>query len=176
MATEVLTQLSTGTYHDERMLAIEILDHLADAWPDWAAAQAAVLSRSLGHPWVADRLASVQGRLLAHHPELLKEHARWAISQDPLRRRAAALALLPCQRGTGIHGVPASRATTVLRLLLEDPEPHRWVQTAVGQVLVYFAARAPRTVAALLRRKPANLDPRYLEEARRLVGNLDSAS
>ena len=175
-AAQVVHDLAAGSYHDEQMLAIEILDRLADMWPAWAADNAAVLSRSLRHPWVADRLARVQGRLLTRLPMLLSKHAQWAISQNPLRRRAAALALLPPPRRRGSRKVPVARATPILRLLLQDPETHRWVQQAVGQVVIHFAARAPRTIARLLRRNPNNLSPRHLEQARRLVSSLPTAS
>lgn len=176
IAEAVLHELALGEYHDEQMLALEILDQLADIWPAWAADNAAVLSRSLKHPWVADRLARVQGRLLTRMPMLLSKHAQWAISQNPLRRRAAALALLPPPRRHGARKVPVSRATPILRLLLQDPETHRWVQQAVGQVVVHFAARAPRTIARLLRDTPTNLSPQHLEQAKRLVSGLPTAS
>ncbi|MBD3162060.1 MAG: hypothetical protein GF346_07170, partial [Candidatus Eisenbacteria bacterium] len=175
-AAEVIGRLSRGRYHDEHMLALEILDRLAAVWPEWGADQVHALSRSLQHPWDADRLAIVQGRLLARHPRLLRKHARWAISSDPLRRRAAALALLPRTRGKTGRGVPATRATTVLRLLLQDPEPHRWVEPAVGQALKHYAGRAPRTIARLLATTPTALRSDTLAEIRRLLERLPSAS
>ena len=175
-AAEVVGRLSRGRYHDEQMLALEILDRLAAVWPEWGAEIVQTLSRSLQHPWGADRLAIVKGRLLARHPDLLRRHARWALSSDPLRRRAAALALLPRTRGKTGRGVAASRAMQVLRLLLQDPEPHRWVEPAVGQALKHYACRAPRTISRLLATTPTALRRETLAEIQRMLGRLPSAS
>jgi hypothetical protein len=176
-AAEVVLELSRGPYHDEQILALEILDELSEVWPAWGADHVTILSRTLEHPWVADRLASIQGKLLTRMPILLSKHVQWAISQNPLRRRAAAMALLPRQgRPRQSRGVPITRAKPILRLLLQDPETHHWVQHAVGQVLIRFAERAPRTVARLLRDSRVNLHPRHLEQAKRLVEALPSAS
>ncbi len=172
--------LSQGRYHDEQVLALEILDRIADLWPDWALETTAAQSRSLRHPWVADRLAEIQGRLISRNPAFMGKHALWAVSPNPLRRRAAALALLPSRRARGSRGVTASRALPILRLLLQDPEPHPWVRQGVGRVLIHFARRAPKTIDRLLRdyggATPTGLDPRHLERARQVLESLPSAS
>jgi hypothetical protein len=69
-----------------------------------------------------------------------------------------------------------TKAIPILRLLLEDPEPHPLVQIAVGRVLVHFARRAPRTITRLLRDHAEHLDPRLLERARRVLAPLATAS
>jgi len=175
-AGALVNRLMQGLYHDEQILAIEILDRLADVWPLWAVETTAALSRGLRHIWVADRLAQVQGRLISRDPTLLGRHVQWAVSQSPLRRRAAALALLPRRGPRGSRGVPAARAIPILRLLLQDPEPHPWVQEGVGRALVHYAERAPRTIARLLRGDYENLSPRHLARARSLLAGLSSAS
>jgi hypothetical protein len=176
VASKLLLDLARGSYHDEQILALEILDRLADLWPAWASDTAAALSRALRHPWVADRLAQVQGRIIARRPLLLSKHALWAVSQNPLRRRVAALALLPRARTGGARGVPVTRAMPILRLLLEDPEPHPLVQWAVARVLAHYARRAPRTIGRLLSDHASSLDPRMIERARRILAPLPSAS
>jgi hypothetical protein len=66
----------------------------------------------------------------------------------------------------------------ILRLLLEDPEPHPLVQWAVARVLAHYArrARAPRTIGRLLSDHASSLDPRMIERARRILAPLPSAS
>lgn len=167
LATGLVTRLSAGTYHDEQMLAMEILDRLQDVWSGWAAETAAVLSRGLRHPWIADRLAQIQGRILSRNPILICKHTHWAVSQNPLRRRAAALALLPRRCARGSHGLRVARAVPILRLLLNDPEPHPLVQGAVSRVLAHYARRAPRSVARLLSGK--DLSAHQFDRARRII-------
>jgi len=176
VASSLIARLSTGLYHDEQILALEVLDRLGDVWPEWAANAAAAFSRRLRHPWIADRLAQIQGRLLVRNPALIARHIRWATSQNPLRRRAAALALLPYRgaRG-GSRGLQAARAAPILRLLLNDPEPHPLVQAAVGRALAFYAVRAPRTAGRLLRDHHADLGPCHLDRARRLIESAQSA-
>jgi hypothetical protein len=169
IATALVARLSSGAYHDEQMLALEVLDRLGDVWPEWGAEATALLSRGLRHPWIADRLAQVQGRLLASNPILVAKHIHWAASQNPLRRRAAALALLPHGGSRGSRGLRVAKALPILRLLLNDPEPHPLVQAAVGRALAYYASRAPRTVTKLLRDRPADLIAPPFERARRII-------
>lgn len=173
-ASDLTRALMAGRYHDEQMLALEIMECLTDLWPNWAIESVAHHSRSLRHPWVADRLAQVQGRLLTRMPLLLSKHAHWAVSPNPLRRRAAAVALLP--HGTSRRYVPAARALPILRLLLGDPEPHPWVRQAVGRSILFYSQRAPRTISPLLGHDPAGMPPRHLERARLLLDRVASAS
>lgn len=174
-AVEVLTELLRGVYHDERMLALEMLDRLVDVWRDWGVAMVVQAATTLDHPWVADRLARIQGRIIARNPGMLRRHTRWAVHRNPLVRRAAALALLPGKRRKAARGVHASRALSILRLLLADPEPHPLVQQAVGRVLVHYAERAPRTIHHLLVDPCAMLHPHHLDQARRLVARARTA-
>ncbi len=174
LATDLVARLMQGAYHDEQMLALEVIDRLSLVWPEWTAASISVLSRSLRHPWVADRLARIQGRLIARDPSLLSKHGQWAVSPNPLRRRAAAIALLAC--GGGKRSVPAAKALPIMRLLLEDPEPHPWVQQALGRAVVHYARRAPRTMERLLAEYPDGLSQRHRERARRLLDRVASAS
>lgn len=174
-AVEVIDALLAGGYHDERMLALEILDRLVDVWRDWAVEMVIRAAGTLDHPWVADRLAKIQGKIIARNPGMLRRHTRWAVHRNPLVRRAAALALLPGRRRGTSRGVHASRALPVLRLLLADPEPHPWVQQAVGRVLVHYAERAPRTIHRLLADPGGALHPRHLDRARRLVDEARTA-
>jgi hypothetical protein len=165
----VILELLRGRYHDEQMLGLEILDRLCDIWRDWAIETVSVISRDLRHPWSADRLARIQGRMLVKSPSLMAKHASWALSPNPMRRRIAAAALLPHRGPRGSRGVTAARAIPVLRLLLDDPEPHAWVGPVLGRALLYYAARAPRTIARLLAAHPADLDIRHLDRTRKLL-------
>jgi hypothetical protein len=169
VATTLVVRLSSGAYHDEQVLALEVLDRLGDIWPEWSAETAARLSRGLQHPWIADRLARIQARLLSRNPLFLSRHIHWAASQNPLRRRAAALSLLPYRAARGSRGLRVARAIPVLRLLLNDPEPHPLVQAAVGRALAYYARRAPRSVARLLRDRSALLGMRSFDRTRRIL-------
>ncbi len=175
IATALIMRLSAGAYHDEQMLALEVLDRLGDVWSEWCAETAALLSRGLRHPWIADRLAQIQGRLLSRNPMLVGKHIHWAASQNPLRRRAAALSLLPHRCARGSRGLRIARALPVLRLLLNDPEPHPLVQTAVGKALAYYARRAPRSVARLLGDRRALLGARSFDRARQIIDAASSA-
>jgi hypothetical protein len=168
-ARVVILDLLRGRYHDEQMLGLEILDRLSDLWREWAIEMVVVISRDLRHPWSADRLARIQGRLLAKGPALMSKHVPWALSPNPVRRRIAVAALLPHRGPRGSRGVPAARAIPVLRLLLDDPEPHPWVRPVLGRALVHYAARAPRAVARLLAAHPPDLEARHLERTRRLL-------
>jgi len=165
----VIFELLRGRYHDERLLGLEILDRLCDIWRDWATEMVAVISRDLRHPWTADRLARIQGRLLARGGSLMARHVPWALSPNPMRRRIAVASLLPHRGPRGSRGVPIARAIPILRLLLDDPEPHPWIRPILGRALVHYAGRAPRTIARLLAGRPANLDARHLERTRRLL-------
>jgi hypothetical protein len=169
LASALLTRLSSGFYHDEQTLAFEILDRLADVWPDWAVDVVAMLSRGLRHPWDADRLAQIQSRLLSRNPALITKHLHWAASQNPLRRRAAALALLSHRCHRPSRGVRVARAVPILRILMNDPEPHPLVQAAVGRALAYYAVRAPRSVARLLQDRRADMSHQSFDRARRLI-------
>jgi hypothetical protein len=166
-AGDLLKSLMEGRYHDEQMLSLEILDHLAGIWPEWAGETVTILSRKVRHPWVADRLAQIQGRLIAQDPSLMSRHVLWAVSPNPLRRRASAMALLA--RARGRRGTPVAKALPVLRLLLEDLEPHPWVQQGLGHAIVFYARRAPTTMARLLRDYPEGLSPRHRARAEELL-------
>jgi hypothetical protein len=168
-ARGVVLDLLHGRYHDEQMLALEILDRVSDFWKEWAAETVAAISREVRHPWTADRLARIQGRLLVKTPSLMAKHAAWALSQNPIRRRIAVAALLPRRGPRGSRGVPVSKAIPVLRFLLDDPEPHPWVRPILGRALVHYAGRAPRSIARLLSAHPADLDARHLDRAHRLL-------
>jgi hypothetical protein len=175
IATTLIVRLSSGAYHDEQMLALEVLDRLGDIWPEWSAETAALLSRGLRHPWIADRLAQIQARLLSRNPLLVGRHIHWAASQNPLRRRAAALSLLPHRCVRGSRGLRIARALPILRLLLNDPEPHPLVQAAVGKALAYYALRAPRSVARLLRDRRGLLSARPFDRTRHILDGVSSA-
>lgn len=166
-AAGLLKSLMEGRYHDEQMLALEILDHLARMWPEWAGEMVTTLSRKVRHPWVADRLAQIQGRLILANGGLMARHVLWAVSPNPLRRRAAAVALIA--RVGGGRGTPIAKALPVLRLLLDDLEPHPWVQQGLGNAIVFYARRAPRTMARLLRSYPEGLTPRHRARAEELL-------
>lgn len=168
-ARTVILDLLHGRYHDEQMLALEILDRVSDIWRDWATETVAAISREVRHPWTADRLARIQGRLLVKNPGMIAKHVVWALSQNPIRRRIAVAALLPRRGPRGSRGVTAAKALPVLRLLLDDPEPHPWVRPILGRALVHYAGRAPRSIARLLSAHPADLDARHLDRARRLL-------
>jgi 3-methyladenine DNA glycosylase AlkD len=128
--------------HEDRMVAVELLEVYADRLGAADMALVEQLLRESGTWALVDSLAgSVAGALVDHQPELGEVLDRWSVDDDFWIRRSSLLALLvPLRRGDGDF----ERFARYADAMLEEKE--FFIRKAIGWVLRDTARKRPTIV------------------------------
>ena len=128
--------------HEDRMVAVELLEVYADRLGPADMALVEQMLRESGTWALVDSLAaSVAGKLVEHQPELGEVLDRWSVDDDFWIRRSSLLALLvPLRRGDGDF----ERFARYADAMLEEKE--FFIRKAIGWVLRDTARKRPAIV------------------------------